>query len=125
MNPRTATGGTGPRRGPQAVGAGGVVALDAVRILQALAQRERYKYVMPRIEPEGEGWKVISPNCSRNIDAAGGEIPIAWLQPGAGGLWTLHARDHAAGRWVAKAVGLTLGEALARLCADSGREFWV
>lgn len=122
MSPQATTGGTGRHR---VVGAGGVVALDAVRILQALAQRERYKYVMPRIEPEGEGWKVVSPNCSRNVDPAGGEIDIAWLEPGPGATWALHGRDHRAGRWVAKARGLTLADALALLCADTAREYWV
>lgn len=104
-----------------------VVALDRARIARALAQRARYRYVRPRVVPafaEGPGWKIVSPNCSRNIDPDGGEIDIAWLMPIDGGGWCLHARDHAQGRWVLRDRGLSLQDALARLCADPAREFW-
>lgn len=101
-----------------------VLALDRARIVKALARRERYKYVTPRVEREGLGWKIVSPNCSRNIDADGGEIGIAWLVPVSGGQWLLHARDHDRGCWVLKASGLRLHEALERLCIDADREFW-
>ena len=73
--------------------------LDRARIARALARRQRYKYVKPHVEREGLGWKVVSPNCSRSVDAAGGEIAIAWLVPGSNGQWLLHARDHAQGCW--------------------------
>lgn len=101
-----------------------VVALDRARIARALAQRERYRYVRPRVEREGPGWKVVSPNCSRSVDPAGGEIGIAWLVPASHGKWLLHARDHAQACWVLKAAGLRLDEALRRLCSDPDREFW-
>jgi hypothetical protein len=122
------TGPVGPigkrrRRAPGAA-SGAVVALDAHRIERALAGRARYKYVKPRIEREGTGWKVVSPNCSPNIDRAGGEVDIAWFEPAAGGRWRLHARDHARGCWVLKADGVTLPQALALVCADTGRVFW-
>jgi hypothetical protein len=111
------------RRGGPA-DAGAVRDLDQARILRALAQRERYRYVQPRVEPEGEGWKVVSPNCSRNIDASGGDIDIAWLRRADDGRWTLHARDHARQCWAARASGLCLADALARLCTDPQREYW-
>lgn len=101
-----------------------VVALDPLRIARALARRERYKYVHPRVEREGPGWKIVSPNCSRNVDPGGGEIDIAWFVPVNEGGWLLHARDHAQGCWVLKATGLTLSEALERVCADPLREYW-
>lgn len=101
-----------------------VLPIDRARIARALARRSRYKYVRPRVEREGPGWKVVSPNCSRNVDPAGGEIGIAWLVPASGGHWLLHARDHAQGCWVLKAAGLRLDEALQRLCSDPAREFW-
>ena len=107
---------------------GNVRSLDRLRIERALVQRERYRYVQPRVEPEGLGWRVLSPNCSRNVDRGGGVIPIAWLVPVAatgGGLWLLHSRDHARDCWRLEAWGLSLDEALARLCADPQREFWV
>lgn len=107
--------------------AGRVVALDRARIAQALARRERYKYVRPRVLPataEGRGWKIVSPNCSRNIDPDGGEIDIAWLMPTDGDGWRLHARDHARGCWVLHGEGLSLRAAMSLVCADPAREFW-
>jgi len=111
-----------PRR-PLAPPGGQVVSLERARILRALADRSRYRYVRPRVEPEGRGWVVVSPNCSRNIDPEGGEIAIAWLQPVRGG-WALHARDHARDRWRKQAGGLSLTEALAQLCSDPQRIYW-
>jgi hypothetical protein len=101
-----------------------VVSLDRVRIERALAGRQRYRYVRPRVEPEGMGWKIVSPNCSRNIDPSGGDIDIAWLLPCNQSRWLLHGRDHAQGCWRVMAADLTLADALARVCADPQREFW-
>lgn len=114
----------GPRRPRSTAPAGPVADLTRVRIERALARRERYRYVRPRVEAEGAGWKVVSPNCSRNIDPQGGEIAIAWLVPAEGGRWSLHARDHAEDAWRLEAAGLTLDAALARLCEDPQRIFW-
>jgi len=116
--------GSGPsRRRPAPAGRGVVVALDRAAILRALAARQRYRYVQPRVEREGDGWKIVSPNCSRNIDRAGGEIDIAWLvREGRG--WSLYARDHAAGAWALKLQAAPLADALRRLCDDPQREFW-
>jgi hypothetical protein len=102
--------------------------LILTRIERALPTRQRYKYVQPRVVPEGRGWKVLSPNCSRNIDPQGGEIEIAWLLPvedhdGAGG-WLLFARLHAESRWDLRLRSARLTELLDRLCADPQREFW-
>lgn len=105
---------------------GRVLPLDALRIERALARRQRYKYVHPRVVAEREGWKVVSPNCSRNVDPAGGDIDIAWLRPtGEPGeaAWQLHARDHAQGSWRLSRQG-PLHELLHLLCADPAREFW-
>lgn len=120
-----------PRRGASDASppsAANVVALERHRIARALAARSRYRYVKPRVLPadpaDGAGWQVRSPNCSRNIDPAGGEIAIAWLQPQAGGRWRLHAFDHAAGRWQARAEGLRLAEALTLLNTDPARVYW-
>jgi hypothetical protein len=101
-----------------------VVSLDARRIERALEARTRYKYVHPRVEREGLGWKVVSPNCSRNVDAQGGEIDIAWLVPHSGGGWLLFSRDHAQDCWQLRHHADTLAAALAHLCADPAREFW-
>lgn len=61
-----------------------VLDLDLVRIVRALAGRARYRYVQPRVACEGGGWVVYSPNCSRQVDPAGGEIAIALFLPQAG-----------------------------------------
>lgn len=100
-----------------------VVSLDRAAIQRALAARHRYKYVQPRVEPEGDGWKIVSPNCSRSVDAEGGEIDIAWLRRGARG-WTLYARDHRAPAWLPKLVERPLTQVLALLCEDPNRDFW-
>ena len=105
--------------------AGTVVALDRRRIERALRERARYKYVHPRVEALGAGWKVLSPNCSRSVTPDGGEIDIAWLLPSGDGNWLLHARDHAHAGWVCKSGPLPLVQALQRLCADPEREYWL
>ena len=101
-----------------------VIQFDRSRISKALQARTRYKYVQPRVEAEGAGWKIVSPNCSRNIDSAGGDINIAWLLPSGDGRWSLHAHDHAQQRWHLKAGGLTLAQALAIVNDDSTRTYW-
>lgn len=111
------------RRVPRRSG-GPVVDLMQARLERALAQRERYRYVTPRVEREGAGWKVVSPNCSRNVDPRGGDIDIAWLLPAEPGTWLLYARDHAARSWRPQATGVALDAALAQLCADPARVFW-
>ncbi|WP_298235742.1 hypothetical protein [uncultured Azohydromonas sp.] len=101
-----------------------VVELDGARIRRAIRSRRRYRYVQPRVQREGLGWLVASPNCSRNIDPHGGEIPVAWLVPASQNCWLLHKRDHAQGCWVLKSAGVTLAQALRELCDDPQREFW-
>jgi hypothetical protein len=105
-----------------------VVALAARRIERALARRERYRYVQPRVEAlndsPNEGWKIVSPNCSRNIDSAGGEIEIAWLVCDAEGRWRLHARDHAVQAWRLMDQGLSLQAALSLVCRDPLGVYW-
>lgn len=113
----------GPKR-RRAVTPGNVFSLERARIERALPQRHRYKYVQPRVEKAGEGWKVISPNCSRSIDPEGGEIDIAWFEPMADGRWRLHAKDHAAALWVPKAAALTLEQAIDKLVSDPLGEYW-
>lgn len=98
--------------------------LDARRIERALDQRVRYKYVHPRVLREGKGWKVVSPNCSRNIDRQGGEIDIAWLVPEPEAGWLLYSRDHALGCWLMRLQSPSLPALLTHLCEDPNREFW-
>jgi hypothetical protein len=103
---------------------GNVLSFDERRIERGLQERTRYKYVRPRVVREGLGWKVVSENCSRNIDPQGGEIDIAWLLPRSDGEWLLYSRDHAQDCWQLRLTGGTLTAVLERLCADPDREFW-
>lgn len=115
--------GRGPKR-RRAVPAGNVFSFERARIERALPQRHRYRYVQPRVEAEGAGWKVVSPNCSRSIDPEGGEIDIVWFEPQPGGLWRLHARDHATACWRPTAEGLSLDQAIERVLADPVGAYW-
>ena len=120
-------GSHGPAEGvaepPERQVAGDVLSLDRRRIEKSLKARTRYKYVHPRVLREGLGWKIVSPNCSRNIDADGGEIDIAWLVPQSGG-WLLFSRDHEQDCWRLRLQDNALFTLLAHLCADPEREFW-
>ena len=143
------------RRRAAPAGAGQVVDLVQARIVRALDQRQRYTYVQPRVLPVDNlpmddlpvdelpaagragagrpgdraptrGWCIVSPNCSRSVDPAGGEIRIAWFQPDPQrpGHWQLHAFDHALQRWCSPARGLTLADALAQVVQDPDRRYW-
>lgn len=110
-----------------------VLAPACQRIVQALARRTRYRYVQPLVQPmpaeQGLGWVIVSPNCSRQIDPAGGHIPIAWLEPPqaevrAETLWQVHARDHRLQRWVPLAGVMSLDDALECICSDPLGRFW-
>jgi hypothetical protein len=114
--------GTGPRAA--------VVELDRLRIERALVRRARYRYVQPRVVAAGPaegargGWKIVSPNCSRNVDPDGGEIDIAWFEPVGHGRWALHARDHRHALWQLQAAALPMAEAIERVCRDPLGRFW-
>lgn len=117
-----------PRRAVAVDTQAGVVSIAHQRIVRALATRERYRYVKPRVERLDDGgrpgWKIVSPNCSRTVDAGGGEIDIAWFVQRADGRWQLRARDHAQGHWRTALDGVALQDALARVCEDPQREYW-
>ena len=129
--------GASPTAAAPASPAGGRV-LDFMqrRLERALRQRVRYRYVRPRVLREGEGFRVESPCCSRNVDPSGGVIDIALLVPvaaldarGSSGAraargWRLHARDHAARAWVLHHESAQLDELLDLLCVDAQRVFW-
>jgi hypothetical protein len=114
---------TPPRAAPRAV-----VDLAPTRIARALLHRTRYKYVQPRVQRwlDGShtGWQIVSPNCSRTVDVAGGDIAIAAFEPADDGRWRLLARDHRHANWRLMAEGLSLDEAIARVCTDPLGVFW-
>ena len=97
------------------------------RLERALRERVRYRYVEPLVLREGQSFRIQSPCCSRNVDPSGGLIDIALLTPGATGAaggWSLSARDHAAGVWLARISDAPLELLLDALCVDSERQFW-
>lgn len=103
----------------------GAPVLDLIqrRLERALRGRARYRYVRPRVLREGQAYRVESRCCSRNVDPQGGVIDIALLTPAEHAGWQLHARDHAAGAWVAQHSG-SLDELLELLCVDAQRRYW-
>lgn len=98
---------------------------DCKRIERALEQRERYRYVVPRVmaDEEDHAYRIESPCCSRNVQPDGGIIDIALLKffrPH----WLLYRKDHQFSSWVLHSVTDSLNEALAILLPDDERVFW-
>lgn len=129
--PPTAAGGLRPASGQ-------VLDFMQRHLARALDQRVRYRYVKPSVCAQGDGFRIESPCCSRNVDPTGGVIDIALLMPHAAdqsdgqpfGLgapragWCLFSRDHAAGEWVWEQSSTHLEELLDVLCVDAQRRFW-
>lgn len=106
------------------VGAAQPKGLDRRRIERALEGRVRYRYVTPQLEVEPDGFRIVSPCCSRNIDPAGGMIDIARIEYDMRvSVWRLYSKNHANCAWVLQAEG-RLHELLDLLKADPGRVFW-
>jgi len=100
-------------------------AVDRKRIEKSLLNRARYRYVTPRVVAVENGYQIVSPCCSRNIDKTGGEIDIALIEFNAArDRWRLSHRDHQAAAWIPYGEYSNLRELLAPLLEDSAREFW-
>ena len=99
--------------------------LDARRIMKRLAQRQRYRYVTPRVVFVENGYQIVSPCCSRNVDAQGGEIDIARLEFDADRLmWLLFRKNHRTLQWELSIRTEHLEGVLSVLNDDTKREFW-
>jgi hypothetical protein len=99
--------------------------LDLRRIVRLLEKRARYRYVMPVVDTCENGYRIQSPCCSRNIDAAGGIIDIAWLEYDALlDVWKLYRKDHMVGSWQFHVLAQRLGEVMDCLSRDPARVFW-
>ena len=105
------------------------------RLERALRERVRYRYVQPSVLREGENFRVQSPCCSRNVDAKGGLIDIALLQPVAAPVdgkasiqplqgWRLFSRNHLRASWESRYEDQQLDDLLDLLCLDPDRLFW-
>lgn len=124
MSGRPRTGRATASRGQQpGAPLASVHSLQQARIQRALRDRVRYRYVKPAVHPEGTGWRIESPCCSRNVDPDGGVIDIALLQPVRQG-WKLLARDHVLRCWVPHSQATRLEDLLVILCQDPQRRFW-
>ena len=98
---------------------------DLKRIRRMLEKRVRYRYVSPVVQPIAEGYLVMSPCCSRNIDASGGVIDIARIKyDHPKNEWRLYHKDHALAVWALHSTSATLHELLACLNEDPSRVFW-
>ena len=98
---------------------------DLRRIERLLEQRVRYRYVSPVVQPIDGGYQVVSPCCSRNIDASGGTIDIArieYILPE--GIWRLYHKDHQQAAWRLHSDVATLHELIFCLNEDPSRVFW-
>ena len=98
---------------------------DQRRIERLLEQRVRYRYVSPEVKPTAEGYLVVSPCCSRNIDSSGGIIDIARIEyVQAQGIWHLYHKDHELGAWKLHSDAPTLQLLIVCLNEDPSRVFW-
>lgn len=99
--------------------------VDLKRIERSLRQRKRYRYVTPKVFPYANGYQIVSPCCSRNIDPQGGPIDIAWIEfLEEFGDWRLWSKDHQRDCWIEYGCYPKLASVLALLNEDSKREFW-
>ena len=103
---------------------GEILDLMQHRLERALRERARYRYVLPVVLPEGDGYRIQSPCCSRTVEPSGGLIDIALLLPQGQHRWSLHARDHVNQVWLERYAGQPLEHLLELLCLDSERQFW-
>ncbi|HUV99884.1 MAG TPA: DUF3024 domain-containing protein [Gallionella sp.] len=98
---------------------------DLRRIECLLEQRARYRYVSPAVQPIDGGYLVVSPCCSRNIDANGGAIDIARIEYILSeGIWRLYQKDHQQDAWKPHSDAATLHDVIACLNEDPSRVFW-
>jgi len=98
---------------------------DLRRIRHLLAQRVRYRYVQPEVQAIVGGYQIVSPCCSRNIDASGGTIDIARLEYAyQEGLWRLYHKNHQLNVWQLHSAAPMLQMLMTQLNEDPSRVFW-
>ena len=98
---------------------------DLKRIERMLEHRVRYRYVSPVVQAIDEGYLVMSPCCSRNIDAGGGVIDIARIKYDyPKNEWRIYHKDHGLAVWVLHSTAKTLHELISHLNEDPSRVFW-
>jgi hypothetical protein len=99
--------------------------LDLKRIERSLQKRKRYRYVSPSVMNVTDGYKIVSPCCSRNIDPEGGIVDVALLLHDVDrGVWQLFRKDHKNEIWEIESTHDRLIDLLDRLNVDAERKFW-
>lgn len=99
--------------------------LDRKRIERALAQRKRYRYVLPSVLAVTDGYRIESPCCSRNVDPDGGVVDVALLIYDADRVaWQLFRKDHDKDAWEFDSTFERLVDLLELLTIDAERKFW-
>lgn len=99
--------------------------IDRKRIERALDRRARYRYVTPEVHVARDGYRIVSPCCSRRIRPDGGVIDIAWLRyVGASRRWRLYRKDHERICWELREEFANLFDALEELTLDADQAYW-
>ncbi|MGV8891571.1 MAG: DUF3024 domain-containing protein [Burkholderiaceae bacterium] len=99
--------------------------LDLRRIVRRLETRVRYRYVAPLVHACERGYRIVSPCCSRNIDATGGIIDIAQIEfDEVTQQWNLYYRDHDKNNWLLFMCTAQLDRLMDSLNEDPLRVFW-
>lgn len=99
--------------------------LDLRRIVRRLEARVRYRYVAPQVQACAGGYRIASPCCSRNVDAAGGVIDIARIVYDEGARrWQLYYKNHADDTWQFFTDTEQLDQLMDSLNEDPLRVFW-
>lgn len=99
--------------------------VDLRRIRRLLEKRERYHYVSPSVQRDFDGYRIVSPCCSRNVDQNGGVIDIALIEyDSSTKSWILYRKDHPRNIWTAYMQAKQLHQLMDSLNIDSDRVFW-
>lgn len=99
--------------------------LDLRRILRILKKRERYRYVTVNIAPSENGYRILSPCCSRNIAPGGNLIDIALIEyDKSAKAWALFSKVHELNEWRLHHRSGSLTSLVEYLIADPAKDFW-
>lgn len=99
--------------------------LDLRRIAHMLEKRTRYRYVSVSVVPASNGYRIVSPCCSRTVDPGGGPIDIALLEfDEPSSQWKLYNKLHERNEWQLYLCADKLGSLIDCLNEDPSRLFW-
>ena len=99
--------------------------MDLRRVIRAIRDRARYRYVTPTVSAVADGYLIRSPCCSRTVAPDGSAIDVArlcWNETPPG--WRLLRKDHRLDRWIEDSRHARLVDLFDRLNADPQKLFW-